>query len=76
MRGLELINVDLVVLIGTRENFHRGCARELDDLGVGGPVGGREDGLVSGVEQRGEGLENRLLSTVGHQNLVGADLVT
>ena len=74
-RGLELLDGHLVVLVGTREYLDGGRAGELDDLGVGGPVGGRQDGFVAGTQQCGEGLEHGLLAAVGDDDVGGGDLV-
>ena len=74
-RGLELLDAHLVVLVGTREHLDGGRAGELDDLGVRGPVGGRQDGLVAGAQQRAEGLEDCLLAAVGDDDVGGGDLV-
>ena len=54
--GLELVDRDLVVLVGAREDLDGPAAGQGDDLGVGGPVGGGQDDLVAGVDQGGEDL--------------------
>ncbi len=54
---------------------HRHAAGQGDRLGVGGPVGGGQQDLVAGIEQRGERLEDGLLAAVGDQHLARADLV-
>ena len=74
-RGLELFDAHLVVLVGAREHLDGGRAGELDDLGVCGPVRGRQDRLVAGAQQRGECLEDGLLTTVGDDDVGGRDLV-
>ena len=74
-RGLELLDGHLVVLVGAREHLDGGRAGELDDLGVGGPVRGRQDRLVAGAQQGGERLEHGLLAAVGDDDVCGGDLV-
>ena len=44
-----------------------------DGLGVGGPVRRRDEDLVARVEERREGLEDRLLAAVGDQHLARRD---
>ena len=74
-RGLELLDGHLVVLVGAGEHLDGGRAGELDDLGVRGPVRGRQDRLVAGAQQRGECLEDGLLAAVGDDDVGGGDLV-
>ena len=73
--GLQLLDAHLVVLVRARENLDGGRAGELDDLGVGGPVRGRQDRLVAGAQQGGERLEHGLLAAVGDDDVCGGDLV-
>ena len=73
--GLELVNADLVVLVGPGEDLDRGPPGQGDGLGVGGPVGRGQQHLVAGVDECGEGLEDGLLTAVGDQDVVGGDLV-
>ncbi len=54
---------------------HRHAAGQPDRLRVGGPVGRGQQCLVAGVEQRGEGVVERLLAAVGHEHLVRVDVV-
>ena len=75
-RSFELFDADLVVLLGAGENGDGDAAGEFDDLGVGRPVGGRQEGLVARVEDGGECLEDGLLAAVGHENLSGIDLIS
>ena len=44
---------------------------ERDRLGVGGPVRRREEHLVAGVEERGEGVVDGVLAAVGDEHLAG-----
>ncbi len=71
---LELLDRDEVALVGAREDVDLAAARELDRLGVGGPVGRRDDHLVAVVEQHLERLVHGLLAAVRHDDLAGADL--
>jgi hypothetical protein len=56
-------------------DLDRHPAGQPDRLGVGRPVGRRQDRLVAGVEQRGEGVVEGLLAAVGHDDLAGLDQV-
>ena len=56
-------------------DVHGHPAGQGDGLGVGGPVGRRDEHLVTGVAQGGEGLVDGLLGAVGHEHLGGRDLV-
>ena len=66
---LQLLDGDPVAggLVG--DDLDRDTAGEPDRLRVGGPVRRRDDDLVARVEDRGEGLVDRLLAAVGHQDL-------
>ena len=48
---------------------HREAAGEADGLGIRHPVRRREQHLVAGIEEGGEGVVERLLGAVGHQHL-------
>ena len=74
-RRLELLDGDEVALVLAGEDLDRGAAGELDRLGVGRPVRRRQQDLVAGVEQGGEGVVDRLLAAVGDQHLLGRHLV-
>ena len=71
--GLELLDRDPVALVLGRHDVDRHATGKLDRLGVGGPVRRREQDLVAGVEDRGEGGVDRLLAAVGDQDLAGVD---
>ena len=58
-------------LVGDHVDRH--AAGQLDRLGVGGPVRGRHDDLVAGVQQGREGVVDGLLAAVGDQYLVRRD---
>ena len=70
-RGLELVDGDLVALGLVGQDLDRHAAREPDRLGVGRPVRRRQQHLVARVEDRREGLVDRLLAAVGDQHLAG-----
>src|SRR4029079_4382976 len=72
---LQLLDGDPVAgrLVG--DDLHRDTAGQPDRLRVRGPVRRRDDDLVARVEDRGEGLVDRLLAAVGHQDLGRVDLV-
>ena len=75
MGGLELVDADLVVLVRAGEDLHCCATGQGDGLGIGGPEGRGQKDLVTGVDEGGEGLEYGLLAAVGHQDVVGGDLV-
>src|SRR5699024_10763932 len=74
--GLQLFDTCQIAgaLVGDHED--RDTARELDRLGVGRPVRGDDDDLVTRVEHRGEGFVDGLLAAVGDQDLARLHLVT
>jgi hypothetical protein len=51
------------------EHRHGDTASEGDGLRIRGPIGSREDHFVAGVQQRGEGVVDRMLAAVGHQDV-------
>ena len=67
--SLELSNCDLVVLVCSSENIDLLATGQLDCLGVGGPVGGWHQNLVTLVYDNGKSLVNRLLATVCDSDL-------
>ena len=73
-RRLELLDRDEVALVGAREDVDLTAARELDGLGVRGPVRRGHEHLVALVEQHLERLVHGLLAAVGDDDLAGADL--
>ena len=50
-------------------------ADQRDGLGIGGPVGRGHEHLVTRVQQGREGVVDRVLAAVGHDDLVGQHLV-
>ena len=74
--AVELVERDLVVLVGAREYLNRDAAGQPDRLGVGGPVGGGQDDLVAVVEQRHERLVDGLLAAIGDDDVVRINLNT
>jgi hypothetical protein len=48
---------------------HRHSPGQADRLGVRRPERRRQQHLVAGIEQHGEGSEDRVLAAVGHQHL-------
>src|SRR5262249_36331335 len=57
------------------QHRHRNAPGQRDGLGVGGPVRGRQQHLVAGIEQGRECLVHGLLAAVGDQDLARRDLV-
>jgi hypothetical protein len=70
---LQLLDPDPEPVRQVGLHDHRVGAAEGDRLGVGDPVGGRQQDLVAGVEQGGERLEQGVLAAVGDQDLARLD---
>ena len=70
-RRVELIDRDPKAggLVGA--DHDRYAARQGDRLGVGGPVRRRQEHLVAGIEQCGEGVVDGVLAPVGDEHLAG-----
>ncbi len=71
---LQPVHGDLEPLLPGRRHLDRDSSRQPDDLRIGGPVGRRQQDLVAGIEQGGEGLFDRLLAAVGDEHLGGGHL--
>src|SRR5690606_4270367 len=67
---LQLFRLQLESCIGSARNELRHAATDLNDIGVGGPVGRRDDDFVTLVQSRHEGVEQDLLGTGCNGNLV------
>ncbi len=67
---LKLLDGHEVVLVGAGEHLDGNPARELDRLGIGGPVRRGQQHLVARVEQGRERLVDGLLAAVGHDHLL------
>ena len=74
-RGLELLHRRAVAAGLVRVDDDGRAACELDRLGVRRPVRRREDRLVAGIQERGEGVVERLLAAVGDEHLARLDVV-
>ena len=74
-RGLERLHgeVEPGLLLG--RNGDRHPSGQGHGFGVGGPIRGGDEDLVTGVEQGGERFVHGLLGAVGHEHLGGHDLV-
>src|SRR5699024_6003544 len=70
--GLQLFDTCQIAgaLVGDHED--RDTARELDRLGVGRPVRGDDDDLVTRVEHRGEGFVDGLLAPLVTRTWLGS----
>ena len=67
--GGELARGDLVALVRTGEGHHRRGIRQHHHVGVGDPVGRRDDCLVARVEHRHAQVVDGLLRAGGDQDL-------
>ena len=63
---------DFEILFDASFNNDRFAASKLHHFGIAHPIGGRHDDLVAVVDQRHDGVANRLFGTVGAANLVGS----
>ena len=72
---LELIDAALETARRAGRDLDNDTTGEANRLGVGRPVRGRHQHLVTGVEQGREGVVHRMLATVGDEHLLGRDLV-
>ena len=68
--GLELSRGDLEVLLDAGIDDHRLAIGQAHHVRIGYPVGRGDDHLVAGIEQRHHQVEEALLATAGHQDLV------
>src|SRR5690606_851896 len=62
---LELLDGDLVALLGAGEDRNGFAAGKLDGLRIGGPVRSRNDDLVAWIKQGCESVVHRLLAAIG-----------
>ena len=70
--GLKLGGRDFEILLDASFNNDRFAASKLHHFGIAHPIGGRHDDLVAVVDQRHDGVANRLFGTVGAADLVGS----
>ncbi len=73
-RRLELLDRDLVVLVGAGEHLDGDAVGQRDGLGVRRPVRRGQQHLVAGVHHGLERLIHGLLAAVGHDDLRRVDL--
>ena len=72
--GLEFLGCHLEVLLHARGQQDVLAAGEVDHLHVTYPCRGRDDDLITGVDERHDGIAQLVLGTIADDNLVGGVL--
>ncbi len=70
-RRAEIVDGGLEVVFLPALHDHRHAARHPHDFGIADPVGAGDDDLVALLQQRLEGVEQRMLRAVGYHDLLG-----